>query len=85
MTDTQVSLIRRALELAGWEAREYPNYSGRGMYGVTTNALVTDCPPQYLDSEIKPYLARELGDDGEAADQLLRVRCDNLGLKYVLY
>lgn len=64
------------------------DYSGRGMNGSHTHAVVTNNPNLVaeLTDDDKEDLADDLEVDLEDLEDLLSdVRCDNLGLSYVLY
>jgi len=82
--------IVRFLEEQGEEASYQDDYSGRGMYGDTTPAIITDCSLTTIATAgLRIIEFNELaGSIGEAADmiaELLPRRRDNFGLHRVYY
>ena len=68
-----------------------PMYSGRGMYGDSTYAVVFDNEKDFKDAMVdiafQLGIGSERGFEGEdeIADELKRLRIDNLGLSIVVY
>ena len=81
--------IVEGAEVEGLELQLRENYSGRGMYGSTTAAIVADSLGEFMVG-----LARYCGDldpchrDGEIEEVVLamtNLRTDNMGRGVVLY
>lgn len=79
MTKGQMEKAVDTLASYGYEVRPYDegekSYSGRGMYGKTTYAVVVDCSPDTAKATLR-------GDKHSFASKL---RGDNLGLDYIIY
>ena len=79
------------LENEGHEASVRDDYSGRGMFGSTTLAIVTGAPPAYIGWAITAAVAEASSSDTdpyEVADlalDLLPGHSDNMGLGMVYY
>ena len=73
----------------GWEASVRPDYSGRGMFGQTTPAIVTGAPGAMVGWAISRVLVESDPDDGsEGLDEALRAipkREDAMGRDTVYY
>lgn len=92
MNVEQATLLAEALEEAGHDTSVREEYSGRGMYGKTTAAIVTDASPMLVG-----YCWRELErreEEGEFDDKVslptftvinMPIRSDNMGLSMVYY
>jgi len=83
MTKEQANFFKDALDnddIYPVEIRD--NYSGRGMYGKTTFAIVTDSV-----SDLIPALLRQAQEDPESMPDfsIFKLRQDNMGLGVVLY
>lgn len=78
-------LVVEHLQEAGYESSFYPDYSGRGMYGRTCPAIVTDAPSALVGFMVAAVVA---GDDEtyiEDHTDLVPTRSDNMGLSMVYY
>lgn len=80
----------------GYDMRIYEDYSGRGMFGDTTNGIVCDSLRDFLAAVSETFFemildAKDLGEDydTENAKILLenvgRIRMDNLGTSLIIY
>lgn len=83
--ETIFTLVVERLQQAGHEAEVFPDYSGRGMYGRTCPAIVTDAPAALVGFMVAAVVA---GDDEtyvEDHTDLVPTRSDNMGLSMVYY
>lgn len=85
MTKEQANFFKEALVNDDLETENdiiRENYSGRGMYGKTTFAIVTDSV-----SDLIPALLRQAQEDPESMPDFSTfvLRQDNMGLGIVLY
>ena len=71
--------IFQALEDNGVIAYHREHYSGRGMYGDTTDAIVTD------DEQGSGIVYWAAGQTGIALHEIERFRTDSMGLGTVVY
>lgn len=72
------------LQAEGWDSDFRPDYSGRGMYGTTCPAIVTDAPAVVVGVAFcmaMDELGMSVGDPFRAVPQ----RSDNMGLSMVYY
>ena len=85
MTKKQAEFFKNAAEETGLEIEVRNNYSGRGMYGETGYAIVTDS----LMALIPALLCHAAYDYVSVVEDGLfdnfRLRQDNMGLGIVLY
>lgn len=76
------------LEDHGHEADLRPEYSGRGMYGATVPAIVTEAPSVMIGILIVQVLVDAGLETWEAAEEAMEMapkRSDSMGLSKVLY
>lgn len=84
---TKIELYRAAaemLEAEGWESSAQEAYSGRGMYGTTCPAIVTEAPAVVLGMALAmamDELGLSVGDPFRAVPQ----RQDNMGRDAMVY
>jgi hypothetical protein len=99
MTKEMAEFFQEVSENAGNECDIRDDYSGRGMYGKTTYAVVIDSQVQLL-TDILQYFADSLSDvmeddDGTTAGYVcyngkeipnpMNFSVDNMGLRVVIY
>lgn len=76
MTTQQRDLLMTFAQKLGINAKPYDGYSGRGMFGERTSALVVD--DQYAQGVLEAlYKTR--------TDKKLTLRIDDLGRDYIVY
>lgn len=77
----------RMLEEWGHEAQFRADYSGRGMYGRTCEAIVTDAPAALVGYIIACAIHVATDGEGNMEDhiELIPMRSDNMGLSMVYY
>ncbi len=89
MTETSMNMIIEAAEELALEITAYRDYSGRGMYGKTTCAVVYSTMPNLM--EVYSQAIENALEEGkkEELKQLRKdiksLRTDNLGLSYIAY
>ncbi len=84
MTNELASLLTQVADELGDELEVRDKYSGRGMHGETTVAVVV--PDRFTFNQLCLFLGVKLGQDGAAGlthgdikEQLGRVRFDQMG------
>ena len=85
--DDKVKLYEAAVEFLndeGYDAEVREDYSGRGMYGKTTPAIVTEAPAALVGYAIG-LVAEDLALTDCNPKDLVPVRSDNMGLQMVYY
>lgn len=91
MKTNEAEFIVDALEASGIEASVYSNYSGRGMYGETTDGVVTGDI-----ASIAPAIVRFMAEDEDNFKKAMRLveegcfpvngyRLDNMARDYIIY
>lgn len=83
MEKTKLEIFREAAEWlsdGGFETEVRDDYSGRGMYGRTCPAIVTDAPPTFVGFAVG--LACE---DMVDVHDMIPAREDSMGLRRVFY
>ena len=72
-------------ELDGERYSIFENYSGRGMFGRTTTAIVIPEINTFVSDIL--FCAKELGrmDEDCLLDNFSQIRFDNLGMEYIVY
>ena len=68
------------LQESGIEATLYEDYSGRGMYGKTTAAVVTDSA-----TDVAFALGALIAAEKEEVPDLVQVQTDGMGRQIVVY
>jgi hypothetical protein len=75
--------IIRAGELCGAECEFRPDYSGRGMMGKTTAAVIFGCINDFV--EAVAYAAISSDDHDALIEDVRKFRTDNIGSDVVFY
>lgn len=75
--------IVTAAEADGLDVTAYKDYSGRGMYGEKTSAVVSDGLPAFLVAVCEAL--RAAADPDAFVAEMWGVRTDNLGGQIVIY
>lgn len=86
MTEAQANLLEEAAIDAGIEVSKRDDYSGRGMYGSTCHAIVTDDPIKLLGALADGLLNNYIDpDDYPNIDSFEGLTTDSMGLGSVIY
>ena len=87
MTENQAQFISACLNEVGYESSTR-TYSGRGMYGDSTHAVVTSASLGQILAEVMvacSYLNHDEAVEAELLDLQEEIRIDSMGLGVVLY
>lgn len=88
----KIAIYEAACEILAYDYDSHvrPDYSGRGMYGSTTPAIVSDAPEALIGWAIAAAMIDAHDDDYsvsaiEDAKQLIPMRSDSMGRSSIVY
>jgi Pyruvate/2-oxoacid:ferredoxin oxidoreductase gamma subunit len=88
MTVKEANFLANALDVMGYNASVYSDYSGRGMFGETTTAVQVQDEFPDVSNAIRKQLAHMDDDEleeGEDYPDPASIRSDSMGLGGIFY
>ena len=85
MNAATVNFLKKVADNSGIKASIYDDYSGRGMYGKTTQGIVTDSVIELLGASVMYVLEGDIDEKEKEFIDLKHLHTDSMGRDEILY